>query len=93
MYKNLYPQICDFDNLLAAYEQAREGKKQTPEMYAFHSLFTTGLAARLASGSSPAPVTITSGFGVTCVLRLLPDPDCRSPDREPAAQSSTQETT
>jgi len=35
-YKNLFPQICDFDNLLAAYERARKRKKQTPEMYAFH---------------------------------------------------------
>ena len=35
-YKNLYPQICDFDNLLAAYRRARKGKKQTPEMHAFH---------------------------------------------------------
>ena len=35
-YKNLYPQICDFDNLLAAYQRARRGKKRRPEMYAFH---------------------------------------------------------
>ncbi len=35
-YKNLYPQICDFDHLLATYRQARKNKKQTPEMYAFH---------------------------------------------------------
>lgn len=35
-HKNLYPQIGDFDNLLAAYRRARQGKKQTPEMYAFH---------------------------------------------------------
>ncbi len=35
-YKNLYPQIYSFDNLLAAYRRARKNKKQTPEMYAFH---------------------------------------------------------
>ena len=35
-YKNLYPHICDFDNLLQAYYRARQGKKQTSEMYAFH---------------------------------------------------------
>lgn len=35
-YKNLYPQIIEFDNLLAAYERARRGKQQTAEMYAFH---------------------------------------------------------
>ncbi len=35
-YKNLYPQIYDFENLLQAYRRARKGKKQTPEMYAFH---------------------------------------------------------
>jgi hypothetical protein len=27
---------CDFENLLQAYRRARKGKKQTPEMYAFH---------------------------------------------------------
>lgn len=35
-YKNLYPPITDFDNLLLAYAQARRGKKQTVEMHAFH---------------------------------------------------------
>lgn len=35
-YKNLYPQIIEFDNLLAAYERARRGKQQTAEMRAFH---------------------------------------------------------
>lgn len=35
-YQNLYPQICEFDNLLAAYRRARQGKKQTAEMYEFH---------------------------------------------------------
>ncbi len=35
-YKNLYPQIYDFDNLLQAYRRARQGKKQTAEMYEFH---------------------------------------------------------
>ncbi len=30
-YKNLYPHIYDFDNLMAAYRRARQEKKQTPE--------------------------------------------------------------
>jgi retron-type reverse transcriptase len=35
-YKNLYPQICEFENLLAAYRRARKNKKQTPEMREFY---------------------------------------------------------
>jgi retron-type reverse transcriptase len=35
-YKNLFPQIIDFDNLLQAYYNARGGKKQTGEMRLFH---------------------------------------------------------
>jgi retron-type reverse transcriptase len=35
-YKNLYPQIYDFENLLQAYRRARKGKKQTAEMHAFN---------------------------------------------------------
>ncbi len=35
-YKNLFPQIIDFDNLLWAYYRARQGKKKTSEMHTFH---------------------------------------------------------
>lgn len=35
-YKNLFPQIIAFDNLLSAYYRARQGKKQTGEMRLFH---------------------------------------------------------
>jgi len=34
-YKHLYPQVCAFENLLAAFYQARRGKRKTPEMCAF----------------------------------------------------------
>lgn len=37
--KNLYPAICDFDNLLAAYGEARKGKRYRNEVLAFtHNL-------------------------------------------------------
>jgi len=34
-YKNLYPQICAFDNLYQAFHSARKGKRSRPEVAAF----------------------------------------------------------
>jgi len=34
-FKNLYPRICDFENLYAAYRQARRGKRGRPDVAAF----------------------------------------------------------
>ncbi|MBK9713383.1 MAG: hypothetical protein IPO81_19070 [Kouleothrix sp.] len=34
-YKHLYEQICAFDNLWAAFHQARRGKRAKPEVAAF----------------------------------------------------------
>ena len=34
-YKHLYPRIWEFENLLAAFYQARRGKRKTPELCAF----------------------------------------------------------
>ena len=34
-YKNLYPRICEFENLYAAYRQARRGKRHRPDVAAF----------------------------------------------------------
>jgi RNA-directed DNA polymerase len=27
MYKNFYPQVCDFENIYLAYRKARKGKR------------------------------------------------------------------
>lgn len=35
-FKNLYPAIYDFENLLAAYERARQGKRSRPAVKRFH---------------------------------------------------------
>lgn len=35
-FKNLYPIIYDFENLLAAYERARKGKRNRPAVKRFH---------------------------------------------------------
>lgn len=34
-YKNLYPKICDWDNLYEAYRKARKGKRSRPPAAAF----------------------------------------------------------
>ncbi len=34
-YRNLYPRICDFENLYAAFRQARRGKRGRPDVAAF----------------------------------------------------------
>lgn len=34
-FKHLYPQVCAFENLLAAFYRARRGKPKTPELCAF----------------------------------------------------------
>ena len=34
-YKNLYPQIYDFENLYLAYRKARRGKRQREQVYRF----------------------------------------------------------
>ena len=33
--KNLYPRICDFDNLYQAYRKARRGKRRRAQVYRF----------------------------------------------------------
>jgi RNA-directed DNA polymerase len=35
IYKNLYPQICAFDNLYLAFRKARLGKRGRPDVAAF----------------------------------------------------------
>ncbi|MBI3732280.1 MAG: hypothetical protein HY259_02330 [Chloroflexi bacterium] len=34
-YKHLYPRICDFENLYAAYRAARKGKRDKAQVYRF----------------------------------------------------------
>ena len=34
-YKNLYPQVAEWDNIMWAYEKARRGKRRTPAVAAF----------------------------------------------------------
>ncbi len=34
-YSNLYPQICEFDNLLLAYHKARRGKRDKKQVFVF----------------------------------------------------------
>ena len=36
-YKNLYPQICAFENLYLAFKKARRGKRRRPDVAAFES--------------------------------------------------------
>ena len=35
LYKNLYPQVYDWDNLLLAYRKASKGKRGNPAVAAF----------------------------------------------------------
>ncbi|MBI4670487.1 MAG: RNA-dependent DNA polymerase [Chloroflexi bacterium] len=44
-YKNLYPHICTFENLLNAFYQARRGKPKTPELCAFEYALEPNLFA------------------------------------------------
>ncbi len=34
-YKNLYPQVAEWDNIMWAYDKARRGKRRTPAVAAF----------------------------------------------------------
>jgi RNA-directed DNA polymerase len=36
-YKNLYPQICSFENLYLAFKEARRGKRRRPDVAAFEN--------------------------------------------------------
>ncbi|MCP4042724.1 MAG: RNA-dependent DNA polymerase [Gammaproteobacteria bacterium] len=36
-YRNLYPRLCEFENLYRAYRKARRGKRSRPEVAAFES--------------------------------------------------------
>ncbi|MCW5849728.1 MAG: group II intron reverse transcriptase domain-containing protein [Anaerolineae bacterium] len=44
-YKNLYPQICDFGNLVAAWRKARRGKRTTPAAAALEQALDVELVA------------------------------------------------
>jgi retron-type reverse transcriptase len=44
-YKHLYPQVYAFENLLAAFYQARQGKPKTPELCAFEYYLEPNLFA------------------------------------------------
>ena len=46
-YKNLYPNIIDFDNIMLAWEKARRGKRYQPTVAAFHHRLDDELTAIL----------------------------------------------
>jgi retron-type reverse transcriptase len=42
-YKHLYAQVCDYDNLLDAYREARKGKRDKAQVYRFEFAFESEL--------------------------------------------------